>query len=85
MDVTEAFLNDPYDWEGPKDTHVTATEADMDGEVVSTGLAHGGGQELDDPERQRDLRDLVQHPNSGSGRLRSGHGQGLLSEMRGAA
>ncbi len=30
MDVAEAFLNDPYDWEGPKDTHVTATEADMD-------------------------------------------------------
>ncbi len=30
MDVTEAFLNDPYDWEGPKETHVTATEADMD-------------------------------------------------------
>ncbi|MEU6736797.1 L-fucose/L-arabinose isomerase family protein [Streptomyces physcomitrii] len=31
MDVAEAFLNDPYDWEGPKETHVTATEADMDG------------------------------------------------------
>jgi L-fucose/D-arabinose isomerase len=30
MDVTEAFLNDPYDWEGPKETHVCATEADMD-------------------------------------------------------
>jgi len=30
MDVTEAFLNDPYDWDGPKDTHVCATEADMD-------------------------------------------------------
>jgi L-fucose isomerase len=30
MDVTEAFLNDPYDWNGPKDTHVCATEADMD-------------------------------------------------------
>lgn len=31
MDITEAFLNDPYDWEGPKETHVTSTEADMDG------------------------------------------------------
>jgi L-fucose/D-arabinose isomerase len=30
MDVTEAFLNDPYDWEGPKATHVCSTEADMD-------------------------------------------------------
>jgi L-fucose/D-arabinose isomerase len=30
MDVAEAFLNDPYDWDGPKDTHVTSTEADMD-------------------------------------------------------
>lgn len=30
MDVTEAFLNDPYDWDGPKETHVCATEADMD-------------------------------------------------------
>jgi len=30
MDITEAFLNDPYDWEGPKPTHVCATESDMD-------------------------------------------------------
>jgi len=30
MDVTEAFLNDPYDWDGPKAPHVCATEADMD-------------------------------------------------------
>jgi len=30
MDVTEALLNDPYDWEGPKPVHVCATEADMD-------------------------------------------------------
>ncbi|EXG79312.1 L-fucose/L-arabinose isomerase family protein [Cryptosporangium arvum] len=34
MDITEAFLNDPYDWEGPKETHVTATEADMDGALT---------------------------------------------------
>ena len=33
-DVTEAFLNDPYDWEGPKQTHVCATEADMDGALT---------------------------------------------------
>ncbi|GAB2715312.1 L-fucose/L-arabinose isomerase family protein [Nocardia thraciensis] len=30
MDITEAFLNDPYDWDGPKPTHVTSTESDMD-------------------------------------------------------
>lgn len=34
MDVTEAFLNDPYDWNGPKPTHVCATEADMDGALT---------------------------------------------------
>ncbi|GAA2432863.1 L-fucose/L-arabinose isomerase family protein [Actinomadura vinacea] len=34
MDVAEAFLNDPYDWDGPKETHVTATEADMDGALT---------------------------------------------------
>jgi L-fucose isomerase len=30
MDITEAFLNDPYDWDGPKEPIVCATEADMD-------------------------------------------------------
>jgi L-fucose/D-arabinose isomerase len=34
MDVTEAFLNDPYDWEGPKQPHVCATESDMDGALT---------------------------------------------------
>ncbi|GAB2733053.1 L-fucose/L-arabinose isomerase family protein [Salinifilum aidingensis] len=34
MDVTEAFLNDPYDWNGPKQPHVCATEADMDGALT---------------------------------------------------
>jgi L-fucose/D-arabinose isomerase len=33
-DVAEAFLNDPYDWEGTKQTHVCATEADMDGALT---------------------------------------------------
>jgi L-fucose isomerase-like protein len=33
-DVTEAFLNDPYDWEGPKHTYICATEADMDGALT---------------------------------------------------
>jgi len=34
MDVAEAFLNDPYDWEGPKDPIVCSTEADMDGALT---------------------------------------------------
>lgn len=34
MDVAEAFLNDPYDWEGPKKPVVCATEADMDGALT---------------------------------------------------
>ncbi|MFE9581894.1 L-fucose/L-arabinose isomerase family protein [Nocardia sp. NPDC006044] len=34
MDITEALLNDPYDWNGPKETHVCATEADMDGALT---------------------------------------------------
>lgn len=33
-DVAEAFLNDPYDWEGPKEPHVCATECDMDGALT---------------------------------------------------
>ncbi|MBS2549946.1 L-fucose/L-arabinose isomerase family protein [Catenulispora sp. NL8] len=34
MDIAEAFLNDPYDWEGPKETVVTSTESDMDGALT---------------------------------------------------
>ncbi|WP_326834161.1 L-fucose/L-arabinose isomerase family protein [Amycolatopsis rhabdoformis] len=34
MDVAEALLNDPYDWNGPKAVHVTATESDMDGALT---------------------------------------------------
>jgi L-fucose/D-arabinose isomerase len=33
-DVAEAFLNDPYDWNGAKPSHVCATEADMDGALT---------------------------------------------------
>ncbi len=33
-DVAEAFLNDPYDWEGPKPPTVCATESDMDGALT---------------------------------------------------
>ena len=39
MDVTEAFLNDPYDWDGPHEPHVCATEADMDGALTMARTA----------------------------------------------
>lgn len=34
MDVTEALLNDPYDFDGGKEPHPCATEADMDGALT---------------------------------------------------
>jgi L-fucose isomerase len=44
-DVAEMLLNDPYDWRGPKESTVCATEADADGAItmellkyVSAGL-----------------------------------------------
>lgn len=33
-DIAEAFLNDPYDWEGAKAPHMCATEVDMDGALT---------------------------------------------------
>lgn len=44
MDVTEAFLNDPYDWNGPKEPIVAATEADMDGALTMEILKHITGE-----------------------------------------
>ncbi len=43
MDVTEAFLNDPYDWDGPHEPHVCATEADMDAAMTMQILKHLAG------------------------------------------
>ncbi|MDR7545281.1 MAG: L-fucose/L-arabinose isomerase family protein [Armatimonadota bacterium] len=40
MDVAEAFLNDPYDWEGPHDPVVCATEADSDGALTMEVFKH---------------------------------------------
>jgi L-fucose/D-arabinose isomerase len=34
MDIAEAFLNDPYDWDGTHEPIVAATEADMDGALT---------------------------------------------------
>ncbi|MCF7890840.1 L-fucose/L-arabinose isomerase family protein [Candidatus Bipolaricaulota bacterium] len=44
MDVTEAFLNDPYDWEGAHEPIVSATEADMDGALTMEILKHLSGK-----------------------------------------
>jgi len=44
MDVAEAFLNDPYDWNGPKEPIVAATEADMDGALTMEVLKHITGK-----------------------------------------
>jgi L-fucose isomerase len=43
MDVAEALLNDPYDWNGPKRTHVCATESDMDAALTMQVLKHVAG------------------------------------------
>jgi L-fucose/D-arabinose isomerase len=43
MDVAEAFLNDPYDWDGPKDPFVCSTEADMDAALTMQLLKHVSG------------------------------------------
>ncbi len=44
MDLTEAFLNDPYDWNGPKEPTVAATEADMDGALTMELLKYITGE-----------------------------------------
>jgi L-fucose/D-arabinose isomerase len=43
MDIAEAFLNDPYDWDGPKDPFVCSTEADMDAALTMQLLKHLSG------------------------------------------
>ena len=40
MDIAEAFLNDPYDWNGPKEPMVAATESDMDGALTMQIFKH---------------------------------------------
>jgi L-fucose isomerase len=40
VDVAEAFLNDPYDWEGPHEPIIAATEADMDGALTMQIFKH---------------------------------------------
>jgi len=43
MDITEAFLNDPYDWDGPHDPIVCSTEADMDAALTMEIFKHLSG------------------------------------------
>jgi len=43
MDVAEAFLNDPYDWDGPHEPIVASTEADMDGALTMQIFKHLSG------------------------------------------
>ena len=46
LDIAEAFLNDPYDWEGPHEPLVAATEADMDGAMTMQIFKHITGQSV---------------------------------------
>jgi hypothetical protein len=57
---------DPGDDRGPGEP-----EVQIDVEEVRGGLADRGAQNLDDPEPERDLRDLVEH-------LPAGRGEGML-------
>jgi L-fucose isomerase len=40
MDIAEAVLNDPYDWDGPKEPVICATECDMDGALTMQLMHH---------------------------------------------
>jgi len=40
MDLAEAFLNDPYDWDGPHEPIIAATESDMDGALTMQLFKH---------------------------------------------
>ncbi len=44
MDLTESFMNDPYDWDGPHEPVVDATEADMDGALTMEIFKHLSGK-----------------------------------------
>ena len=44
MDIAAALLNDPYDWNGPKEPTVAATESDMDGALTMQLFKHLTGK-----------------------------------------
>lgn len=68
MDIAEAFLNDPYDWDGPHEPIVAATEADMDGAMTMQIMKHLSGEPvLFADVRHFDLEDNVWYlSNSGT-------------------
>lgn len=44
MDIAEAFLNDPYDWDGPHEPIIASTESDMDGALTMQIFKHLTGK-----------------------------------------
>lgn len=68
MDVAEAFLNDPYDWDGPHEPIVASTEADMDGALTMQIFKHiSGSPVLFADVRHYDRKDNVWYfSNSGT-------------------
>ena len=68
MDIAEAFLNDPYDWDGPHEPIVAATEADMDGALTMQMMKHISGEPvLFSDVRHYDAEDQVWYlSNSGT-------------------
>ena len=79
MDVTEAFLNDPYDWDGSKPIVICATEADTDGALTMQILKELAGapvlfadvRHYFDTEGVFDLVNSGQHPTFFAGRSTS--------------
>jgi len=69
MDLAEAFLNDPYDWDGNHEPIVAATESDMDGALTMQILKHitRGSTVLFSDVRHYDIdRDVWYFSNSGT-------------------
>ena len=78
VDVAEAFLNDPYDWEGPKEPIVCATEDDMDGaltmqvmhKLTGTPVLFADVRHYFPDEGIRDLENSGQHATWSAARIR---------------
>lgn len=68
LDVAEAFLNDPYDWDGPHEPIIASTEADMDGALTMQIFKHLTGQTVlfADVRHYDDADDVWYFSNSGT-------------------
>ncbi len=69
MDVAEAFLNDPYDWDGPHEPIVAATESDMDGALtmqILKQITRGSTVLFSDVRHYDSERDVWFFSNSGT-------------------